>query len=92
MWTITNKTAHFTFGVKIWFEYGINVCDIYVHHHLRSSCNAVFRGKKQQSGKTSSFVKPFELMMGKILAGNTLVALTQFAIWITTDHFECYFL
>ena len=29
-----------------------------------------------------SSVKPFELMMGKIL-GVTLVALTQFAIWIT---------
>jgi ABC-2 type transport system permease protein len=29
-----------------------------------------------------SSVKPFELMMGKIL-GVTLVALTQFIIWIT---------
>ena len=29
-----------------------------------------------------SSVKPFELMMGKIL-GVTFIALTQFAIWIT---------
>lgn len=38
-----------------------------------------------------SSVKPFELMMGKIL-GVTLVALTQFAIWITMSVLGAIFL